>query len=713
MNADGKWDAIADTQMGEQKFTLRLRTNAGTFTGSIHSSFGALLISGIIDGDTLRWSTVMSQPISMSLDYKVRVQADELTGEVSGGAFGVAPIRGTRAAAGDDESADCTGPNPVEAARAGLDFDPDALREKYREERDKRLRPDGETQYFEMSGKFVHYVEDDPYVEPGFAREPLTDEIDVVIIGGGFSGLLAGARLKEAGISNFRIIEAGGDFGGTWYWNRYPGAQCDIESYCYLPLLEELGYIPKEKYSYVNEIFEHSQRIGSAYGLYDLTCFQTRVKSIDWDAKIKRWRVSTNRNDDIKARFVIMALGTASRAKLPGLPGIEAFEGHSFHTSRWDYKYTGGDTSGGMTKLADKRVAIIGTGATAIQAIPFLGKHAKHLYVFQRTPSSVDLRGNKPTDYTWAETLEPGWQSERRENFAAILTGQPFEKDLVNDGWTDIFRNVLSIPKSDQPMTPDQIGQVMEIADFKKMNSIRARVEDTVEEKETAEALKPWYRQFCKRPTFNDEYLPTFNLPNVELIDVSAAKGVERVTRKGVVANGKEYEVDCIIYASGFEISTAFKRRIGIEINGEGGKSLFDHFADGFKTLHGFSTRGFPNWFYIGISQNALSVNMTAMFDEQAKHIAYIIKETQTRGGVTVQPTQEAQDAWVDLIAKLQINNRAFLEACTPGYYNNEGSARAGLGAGIYTPGINAFNKLLVEWRNKGDMKGLEIQRRD
>jgi cyclohexanone monooxygenase len=710
MNADGKWNAIAATQMGEQKFTLRFKTNGGTFTGSMHSNFGALLISGIIDGDTLSWSTVMSQPISMSLDYNVRIQGDELTGKVNGGAFGTAPIQGTRAAP-DDESADANAPDPIEAAKAGLDFDPDALREKYRQERDKRLRPDGEAQYLELSGKFAHYAEDDPYVEPGFVREALTDQIDVVIIGGGFSGLLAGARLKENGISNFRIIEAGGDFGGTWYWNRYPGAQCDIESYCYLPLLEELGYIPKEKYSYVSEIFEHSQRIGRAYGLYDVTSFQTRVKSIDWDENIKRWHISTNRDDDIKARFVIMALGTASRAKLPGIPGIEEFEGHSFHTSRWDYDYTGGDTNGGMTKLADKRVAIIGTGATAIQAVPFLGKHAKQLYVFQRTPSSVDLRGNKPTDYTWAETLEPGWQRKRRENFAAILTGQPLEEDLVNDGWTDIFRNVLSIPKSDTPMTPEQIGQVMEIADFKKMNSIRARVDDTVEDRDAAEALKPWYRQFCKRPTFNDEYLPTFNLPHVELIDVSAAKGVERITKKGVVANGKEYEVDCIIYASGFEISTAFRRRIGIEINGEGGKSLFDHFADGFKTLHGFSARGFPNWFYIGISQNALSVNMTAMFDEQARHIAYIIKETRNRGGVTVQPTQEAQDAWVDLINKLQINNRAFLEACTPGYYNNEGSARAGLGAGIYTPGINAFNKLLEEWRAKGDMEGLEVQR--
>jgi cyclohexanone monooxygenase len=591
-----------------------------------------------------------------------------------------------------------------------LDFDPDALREKYRQERDKRLRDDADSQYLEIGGVFRHYEENDPYVVPGFDRAPITDKIDVTVIGGGFSGLLAGTRLIECGVTDFRIIEAGGDFGGTWYWNRYPGAQCDIESYCYLPLLEELGYIPKEKYSYAAEIYEHSQRIGKAYGLYDKAIFQTRVTSIDWDTTIRRWIVSTRRGDKIKARFVIMALGTATRPKLPGIEGIDEFKGHSFHTSRWDYNYTGGDQMGGMTKLGDKRVAIIGTGATAIQCVPFLGHYAKHLYVFQRTPSSVDLRGNKPTDYEWAKTLEHGWQRGRRENFAAILAGQPSEEDLVNDGWTSIFRNVMTLPKSDTPVSMGGIGRAMELADFRKMNQIRQRVDDIVEDADTAEKLKPYFRQFCKRPTFNDEYLPTFNRPNVTLVDVSEAKGVERVTKEAVVANGKEYHVDCIIYATGFEFTTQFKRRIRMDIKGDGGRSLFEHWADGFKTLHGLSTRGFPNWFYIGISQNALSVNMTAMFDDQAKHIAYVIAETQKRKKTTVQPTQEAQDEWVKLIAGMQFDNAAYQEACTPSYFNNEGKLRGGLSGDTYTPGINAFNRLLEEWRNEGNMQGLQLE---
>ena len=595
---------------------------------------------------------------------------------------------------------------------SNLGFDPDALRDKYRQERDKRLRPDANNQYIEVKDQFANVV-DDPYVEPGFEREPLTDEVDVVVIGGGFGGLMAGARFKEAGIKDIRIIEAGGDFGGTWYWNRYPGAQCDIESYCYLPLLEELDYIPKEKYSYAPEIFEHSQRIAKAYDLYDGACFQTKVTELEWSEEVARWIVKTDRDDRMLARFVVMSTGPLNRPKLPAIPGIEDFKGHTFHTSRWDYDYTGGDHSGNLTNLKDKVVAIIGTGATTIQAAPYVGKHAKHMYVFQRTPSSVDVRGNKPTDPQWAKTLKPGWQRERRENFNDMVIGRPVKEDMVNDGWTEIFRNLASLvpKKEEQQISPEEVAALAELADFKKMNGVRARVDQHVSDSETAEALKPWYRQFCKRPTFNDEYLPTFERENVTLVDTSNSQGVERIEENAVVANGVRYEVDCIIYATGFEVGTSYTRRSGFDIHGQGGIKLSDYWADGLRTLHGFSSHGFPNCFQVGFSQNGFSVNLTAVLDDQAQHVAYIIKQIMDRGASYAHPSEEAESEWVATIRKLAISNVAFQEACTPGYYNNEGdvAAQRGLGAESYAPGLNAFNRLLKEWRDNDELEGLEF----
>ncbi|MDC1308232.1 NAD(P)/FAD-dependent oxidoreductase [Pseudomonadales bacterium] len=597
-----------------------------------------------------------------------------------------------------------------------LDFDPQELREKYRSERDKRVREDGEDQYIEAASEFAEYADTDPYVEE-IHRDPLALNITVAIIGAGFSGLMTAARLKERGITDIRIIESGGDFGGTWYWNRYPGAQCDIESYCYLPLLDEIGYMPKEKYSYAPEIFEHTQRIGHHFGLYDNAIFQTRVKEVRWLEEEQCWRVSTNHNDDIKAQFVIQATGPANRPKLPGIPGIKSFKGHTFHTSRWDYDYTGGDHTGGLTKLADKKVAIIGTGATAIQCVPFLGKHAEKLFVFQRTPSSVDLRGNKPTDEQWYKSLEPGWQRERRENFAAVLFGQEFANDLVNDGWTDIARRIgLSLINRNADSGDLDMAEIAlraEIADFQKMNEIRARVEAECDNDDAAEKLKPWYRQFCKRPTFNDDYLATFSRANVELVDVSGSKGVEAITEKGVIANGVEYEVDCIIYSTGFEITTAAHRRVDFDTLGRNGESLYDHWAEGYRTLHGLSSHGFPNWFTIGINQNALSPNMTSMFDDQAVHVSYIIDEVKKRGKQIAEPTTEAEQQWVDHIVELAGSGAAaskFLQDCTPGYYNREGQpTTANVQNSTYVPGINAFNKLLKDWREDGTMDGVEL----
>ncbi len=602
----------------------------------------------------------------------------------------------------EDAAEDAAGPGPIQ-------FDPEELRARYAAERDKRLRDDGLGQYLDLSGELAHLADDDPYADP-LERPPVDDAPDVLIVGGGFSGLLSAARLVGEGVESFRIVEAGADFGGTWYWNRYPGAQCDTDAYCYLPLVEELGYMPAEKYSHAPEIFEHSQRIGRHFELYDRTSFQTKVLSMRWDDDIDRWRVATSRGDDLRPRFVIMALGTITRPKLPKVPGITDFEGHSFHTSRWDYGYTGGDSASPMTELADKRVAVIGTGATAIQCVPRLARDAEHLSVFQRTPSTVSPRGNAPTDPDWFASLGPGWQRERRENFADFSDGKRPEIDLVGDEWTSIFRSISSPKGADRPATRAERNRIVELQDFLKMDDIRRRVDDVVTDPEVAEALKPWYRVMCKRPTFNDEYLPAFNRPNVTLVDVSDAKGIERISARGVVVDGVEHPVDLIVYATGYQVTSDFRLRLGIDVTGRDGVSLYDHWAAGQRTLHGFMTRGFPNWCYVGASQNAFSVNMTSMFDEQARHVAHLVAETLRRGARTVEPSVEGQQEWCDLIAELAPTSAGFLATCTPGYYNQEGAAVEGNAfLGAYTPGLAAFARLLEEWRQAGTMAGLEL----
>jgi len=593
-----------------------------------------------------------------------------------------------------------------------LGFDPEALRKRYREERDKRLRPDGNAQYVEITGVFEHYLED-PYVEPGFTREPLTDEVEVVVIGGGFGGLLAGARLREAGVSDIRIIEKAGDFGGTWYWNRYPGAQCDVESYIYMPLLEELGYVPTEKYARAPEILTHSRAIGEHYDLYAGACFQTEVTDMRWDEDSARWIIRTNRDDELKARFVCMPTGPLNRPKLPGIPGLDSFEGHSFHTSRWDYDYSGGDSHGNLTGLKGKRVGIIGTGATAVQCVPHVGEAAEHLFVFQRTPSSIDVRGNRPTDPEWASGLGEGWHRHRMDNFNILVTGGYQDEDLVNDGWTDIIRNLLlMVQQGDGEVTDaDSLMRTMELADFKKMEQIRARVESIVEDPETAEVLKPYYRQFCKRPCFHDEYLETFNRPNVTLVDTDG-NGVECITPSGIVANGVTYELDCIIYATGFEVGTAYTRRAGYELVGRDGVTLTDKWADGVRSLHGMHTHGFPNCFIMGPQQSGFTVNFPHMLDEQARHIAYIVKHAFDNDVRTVEATDEAEDAWVDTIFQVARRGREFLQECTPGYYNNEGQvSELAVQNGFYGGGSVQFFALLDQWRNEGTLPGLELTR--
>jgi|TARA_B110000902_G_scaffold12028_1_gene14502 cyclohexanone monooxygenase len=597
----------------------------------------------------------------------------------------------------------------MSAEEMKLDFNPETLREKYRSERDKRRRDDGNAQYQQVAGDFTHYV-DDPYIDKIIIRDPLEDEVDVIIVGGGFGGLITGARLREAGVKNIRVIEKGGDFGGTWYWNRYPGAACDVESYIYLPLCEELGFVPKEKYTHAPEILQHSRNIGEKYDLYGNACFQTEVTGMQWDESAAQWQVSTNRGDCMKAKFVVMSNGPLNRPKLPGIKGIDDYQGHTFHTSRWDYNYTGGGPEGDLINLANKRVGIIGTGATAVQCVPHLGAAAKELFVFQRTPSSIDVRDNRQTDPEWAKSLKPGWQKERMENFNTLTSGGIADEDMVNDGWTEIIRNLASMVnfKTDN-VDWTEVPKLMEIADFQKMEQVRARAQQVVDDPSTAESLKPYYRQFCKRPCFHDDYLPTFNRDSVHLVDTQG-QGVEAITAKGVIANGVEHELDCIIFATGFEVGTEYTRRAGYDLIGKGGLKLSEKWSEGIKTLHGLHTQGFPNLFVISNAQSGFTVNFPHAMDEQAQHICYIVKECAAGNINTVEATAAAENAWVEEIIGMSRFSQEFLESCTPGYYNNEGQPNPkSIQNGSYGAGPDAFFAKIKQWRDEGTMEGLDL----
>ncbi len=596
-------------------------------------------------------------------------------------------------------------------------IDHDALRAKYREERDKRIRPDGNDQYLEPTGRFA-WMLDDPYAAKT-DREPRFDEVTVALIGGGFSGLCVGARLKQAGVDDVRIIEVGGDFGGAWYWNRYPGAMCDTAAMIYLPLLEETGHMPTAKYVLAPEIFEHCRRIGTTFDLYDNALFSTAVTELAWDASIARWIIRTDRGDEMRARFVAMGTGPLNRPKLPGVPGIETFEGQCFHTSRWDYAYTGGDWTGApMTKLADKRVGIVGTGATAVQCIPPLARDAQELFVFQRTPSSVDVRNNHPIDADWFATLGPGWQKKWILNFATLQTGGFADEDLVMDGWTDISqrirdRIVEKVAAGDE-FTPALMDLAFLESDDEKMEEIRARCDAVVNDPETAEHLKAWYRQLCKRPCFHDEYLQAYNRPNCHLVD-TGGKGVERIDETGVFVDGVHYDLDCLVFASGFEVGTSYNRRSGYDTIGRDGYLLSKCWDDGMRSMHGIHVHGFPNLFIIGFAQGAnLISNVTSNLADAGITIAAVVRHALDIDAAEVEVTAVAEQAWMEL---LESNPMSFFgnNDCTPGYYNNEGqplNARARFAMSGYPFGPVAFFQFIDEWRTSGDFEGLTFRPR-
>lgn len=596
-------------------------------------------------------------------------------------------------------------------------YDPEAVRAKYLAERDRRLVPGrADIRDLRHDEQFSRY-RDDPFT-PVTERAPVRDDVDVVIVGGGIAGILAGVELRKAGVERVRIIDQAGGMGGTWYWNRYPGVMCDVESYIYLPMLEELGYVPKDRYATGEEIRLHLQAIADRFDLVADALFHTGVQRAEWDEGVARWRIDTDRGDEVTTRYYVLAVGILNLLKLPAIVGMEDFGGHSFHSARWDYGYTGGGPGQPLTELGDKVVGLIGTGATGIQCLPPLAAAAEHVYVFQRTPSAIGVRANRETEPDFAEGLAPGWQQARMDNFQAVMMGKPVDEDLTDDGWTHHYAAVQHPPRH-EGMTVEEYLRGAEELDYGIMEEHRRRVEDLVGDPDAAEVLKPWYRYLCKRPCFHDEYLQAFNNPNVTLVDCPA--GIERVTEQGPVVDGRQYEVDCLVYSTGFEAElTPLFRRAGHDIVGRHGVSLAEKWADGAASLFGMMTRGFPNLFVMPApgQQAVVTVNYTQLAVLGAEFVGRTVGLLDEQGvhaaGVPVFDVgAEAEADWSQTIIDSFVDASSVMSACTPSRINLEGHPEAmnprngnfGRGLGDYF----GYRRLLEEWLDRGDCQGLEL----
>jgi len=594
-----------------------------------------------------------------------------------------------------------------------VSYDPASVRAKYLAERDKRLVP-GRADIRDLGHdeRFKRYRED-PF-RPRAERAPVTDEVDALIVGGGIAGVLAGANLRQAGVERIRIVDLAGGIGGTWYWNQYPGVMCDVESYMYIPMLEEFGYIPTRRYASGEEIRRHLERIGERYDLVSGALWHTGVVRGEWDDEATRWRIHTDRGDEIVCRWYVLAVGILNLLKLPVIPGMEDFAGKSFHSSRWDYRYTGGGPDAPLTGLAGKSVALIGTGATGIQCVPPLAAAAEHLYVFQRTPSAVGVRGNRPTDPGFGAALEAGWQKARMDNFQAIMLGRSVDTDLVDDGWTRHYGPVHHPPRHEGMSVADYIRAGEEL-DFSIMEEHRRRVEEVVTDPAKAAILKPYYRYLCKRPCFHDEYLEAFNKPNVTLIDCPA--GVERVTPRGPVAGGREYPVDCIIYGTGFEPElTPLYRRAGHEIVGRGGVTLAEKWAPGAASLFGMMIRGFPNLFVMPApgQQAVVTVNYTQLAVLGGEFIGHTVGLLLKNQVAAFDVSAEAEEAWTQKIVDSFVDGSAVMAACTPSRINLEGHPELlNPRNGNYGRGLGdwfAYRQRLEDWLADGRLEGLELK---
>ncbi|KAI3317085.1 FAD/NAD(P)-binding domain-containing protein [Xylariaceae sp. AK1471] len=632
------------------------------------------------------------------------------------------------------EKNDPTAIHPLKA----LKLDTEAIKARYAAERARRDVIVGVSQFKQPQGANSRFKSD--VLQSTASREPVTANTSVLICGAGFAGLVTAVNLKkDYGIKDFLVIDKAGGFGGTWYWNQYPGVACDVESYMYLPFLEETGYTPKQRFSYGPEIREQIGRVVEKWDLEPHAYFHTEIIAMNWDESLRRWHVHTNKKDHFIAQFVVLATGTFHEMKLPGLPGLESFERPHFHSSRWDYSVTGGSpTDWNLDKLGDKTVGIIGTGASAVQLVPQLAQYAKKVYVFQRTPSSISLRENTATSDSpevSAMVQKAGWQRARMEEFANILQGAVVDRDCSALEGLEAL-TVRALLKEGQEagaaVLPEEIPELLQMADFRLMEKLRKMIENTIHDRATAESLKPWYPFMCKRPAFNNDYLAAFNRHNVVLVDTQG-QGVEQLTATGVVANGHEHPVDVLVYSTGFDYETDadFHRRTGIRLVGAQGRTLDEAAAargGGPATLFGIHLREFPNLLNIGPAQSGVTANWTHTAYVASEHIAAVVATvlhrklpTDTdadadaeadeghRQAEVIEPTEETAEAWGRQVDEGHEMRLQFNASCPPGYYNKQGQPDEISSRMAYYPkGIMEWQKVMREWREKGGMEGME-----
>ncbi|KAF2150320.1 monooxygenase [Myriangium duriaei CBS 260.36] len=627
-------------------------------------------------------------------------------------------------------------------------LDPEQIQKRYSEERSKRLKPNGVDQYVDvsLSDKFRHF-QDDPFVDPATVKDAQSmfpdDRCQVLVLGAGFGGLMYAVRLIQAGVrpSDLRIVDHAGGFGGTWYYNRYPGLMCDIESYTYLPLLEETGYMPKHRYSYGHEIRDYANLVAKKYGIDNSAVFQTKAEKLEWQESTKEWEVDlvqTRKGQppkklNVRSQFVVTANGVLNWPKIPNLPGVLDFKGDTFHSSRWEYSITGGSQEDpSLTKLRDKRVAIVGTGCTSVQAVPELAKWAKHLYVVQRTPSTVGHRGQRETDpEKFRNEIANGksWQRERMRNFHQHFTikSPPPKQNLVDDEWTRTTSLVGLSGSPEGPFNPEELPEYMKTLneiDTPLQEAIRARIGKLVKDPDTAEKLKPWYPTWCKRPAFHDDYLDAFNRDNVTLISTEG-KDLDRITENSIEFDGQSYPVDVIIWATGFRPPFSFTpaEKGNMKIIGRDGVSMSDDWMQNTpSTLHGIISQKFPNLLMSGPWQAGTSPNYLFGEDQLAQHAAYVWSEAKRRADgkhFSVAPTPDAAKAWGEELLMRSAPTAAIL-GCTPGYFNLESQldamatsspeAQMQMGkTGLWGAGIEDFLKTIEAWRAEGSMKGIEV----